>query len=90
MCVWQLDGVVQWCMIDVQLSAEAGSAPSCVSVAWPEKLIMSPTFQVRLDDGVSITALGAVLPTVIVFDAVSVAPRLSVTRSAAWYTPEVM
>src|SRR5262245_59370643 len=60
-CVWQSLGVKQWCMISDQLSADAGSVPSCASVAWPEKLIVSPTFQVRLEACESMTALGAVL-----------------------------
>src|SRR5919197_6778741 len=79
-CVWQSVGVKQWCRITDQLSADAGSAPSCASVAWPEKLIGSPTFQVRLDGGVSTTAVGAVLPAVTVTVFVSLAPWSSVTR----------
>ena len=67
-------------MISDQLSADAGSVPSCASVAWPEKLIVSPTFQVRLDVGESMTAVGAVFPAVTVTDAVSLAPWSSVTR----------
>ena len=67
-------------MISDQLSADAGSVPSCVSVACPEKGIVSPTFQVRVDGGESMTAVGAVLPTVTVTDFVSVAPWSSVTR----------
>src|SRR5215470_13183074 len=72
--VWQSVGVKQWCMISDQLSAEPDRGPSCASVAWPEKLIVSPTFQVRLEVGESITATGAVLPAVMMTDAVSVAP----------------
>src|SRR5205814_2844339 len=79
-CVWQSVGVKQWWRISDQLSADAGSVPSCASVAWPEKLIVSPTFQVRLDVGESMIAVGAVLPTVTVVCAVSVAPWSSVTR----------
>ena len=67
-------------MISDQLSADAGSVPSCASLAWPEKLSVSPTFQVRLDAGASITAAGAVFPAVTVIAAVSVAPWSSVTR----------
>jgi hypothetical protein len=67
-------------MISDQLSADAGSVPSWTSVAWPEKAIGSPTFQVRLDAGESITATGAVLPTVMVTDVLSLAPWSSVTR----------
>jgi hypothetical protein len=44
---------------------------------------VSPTFQVRLDVGESMAAAGAVLPTVTVTAAVSLAPWLSVTRRAA-------
>ena len=42
--LWQFDG--QWCMTSAQVSAAAGSVPSCGSVAEPEKAIESPTFQV--------------------------------------------
>ena len=63
-----------------QLNADAGSVPSCASVAWPEKLMVSPTFQVRLDAGESMTAVGAVFPAVTVTDFVSLAPWSSVTR----------
>ena len=52
-------------------------------MAWPEKVIVWPTCQVRVALGLSMTATGAVLPTVIVTDAVLVAPRSSVTRSDA-------
>jgi hypothetical protein len=38
-------------------------------VACPEKLIVCPTCQVSAELGVSITAVGAVLPTVMVTDA---------------------
>ena len=67
-------------MITDQLSADAGSAPSCASVAWPEKVIVSPTFQVRLGEGVSMIVVGAVLPAVTATEPVSVAPWSSVTR----------
>jgi hypothetical protein len=83
-CVWQSVGVKQWCKMNDQLSADAGRVPSCASVAWPEKLIVSPTFQVRLDGGESMTATGAVLPAVTVTDAVSLAPWSSVTRRLGW------
>ena len=66
-----------------QLSAEGSSAPSCGSPAWPEKPIMSPTFHVRPGVGVSITAVGGVLPAVMVTEATSVTPWSSVTRSLA-------
>jgi len=71
-------------MISDQLSADAGSVPSCVSVAWPEKLIASPTFQVTLGAGESMTVVGAVLPAVTVTDVVSLTPRSSVTRRLGW------
>jgi hypothetical protein len=49
--------------------------PSWASVAWPEKSILSPTFQVRLALGVSITGVGGVLLALIVSGAlVVVAP----------------
>src|SRR5512133_110229 len=54
-CVWQSVEVKQWCRMNDQLSADAGSVPSWASVAWPEKLMTSPTFHVMLDDGASIT-----------------------------------
>ena len=78
--VWQSVGVKQWWMMNDQLSCDGWSVPSCASVAWPEKLIVSPTFQVRLEVGESMTATGAVLPAVMVTDVVSVAPWSSVTR----------
>src|ERR1043166_4462650 len=56
--VGQSVGVKQWWMMNDQLSRDAGSVPSCASVAWPEKGIVSPTFQVRLDEGESMTATG--------------------------------
>src|SRR4029453_3434388 len=43
-CWWQLDG--QWLRTRFQVNADAGSGPSCASVAEPEKLMTSPTFQV--------------------------------------------
>jgi hypothetical protein len=67
-------------------SAEAGKVPSCASVVWPEKLTMSPTAHVRLEEGVSITGVGGVLPapTVMVTGALSdEIPCESVTRSLA-------
>jgi hypothetical protein len=71
-------------MISDQVRADAGRVPSCASVAWPEKLMVSPTAQVRLAEGVSITGVGAVLPgpTVMVIGALTEeAPRASVTWS---------
>jgi hypothetical protein len=55
-------GVTPWWRMTCHESAEAGRVPSWTSVAWPEKLMVLPTAQVRLDDGVSITGVGAVLP----------------------------
>src|SRR5919201_4436359 len=46
--VWQSVGVAQWCRISDQSSLAAGTVPSCGSLAWPEKLIVSPTFQVSV------------------------------------------
>ena len=80
-CVWQLDG--QCCMMRSHFSAEAGRVPSCASVAEPEKVRTSPTFQVVPAAGVVMVAVGAVLPTVMVTEAVSEAPTLSVTFSDA-------
>ena len=57
--------------------------PSWASVALPEKLITSPTFQVVPAAGVLITAVGAVFPTEIVTESVADAPWLSVTLSVA-------
>jgi hypothetical protein len=57
--------------------------PCWGSVAWPEKLIASPTFQVVPATGVSSTAVGGVLPTEIGTESVLLAPEGSVTRSAA-------
>src|SRR6266700_8003398 len=78
-CVWQSVGVKQWCRISDHVRSDAGSVPSCASVACPENGIASPTFHVSVDAGESMTAVGAVLPTVMVTDAVSVAPWSSVT-----------
>src|SRR5919197_4733472 len=58
MCVWQFVGVKQWCRIIVQLRREAGSVPSSGSVALPEKLIGSPTFQVSVEAGEEIVGTG--------------------------------
>ena len=55
-CVWQLDG--QWWRIRPQLSLDAGSGPSCASVALPANLITSPTFQVVPAAGAVIVAVG--------------------------------
>jgi hypothetical protein len=78
--VWQSLG--QWWRITVHVSADAGSVPSCASVAEPEKLIVSPTFHVSVDDGVEIVGVGGVLFAVIVIGLETVeAPWLSVTCS---------
>src|SRR5947209_467068 len=71
MCVWQLSGVKQWWRMIVQLSREAGSVPSSGSVALPEKLIGSPTFQVRVDAGAEIVGTGGLLPALIVIGALT-------------------
>jgi hypothetical protein len=68
------------CSLTSQVRAPAGKLPSSASSAWPEKLITSPTFQVKLGEGVSMTAAGA-SPTVMSTDSVSVAPSLSATLS---------
>ena len=79
--LWQFDG--QWCRISLQDSADAGSGPSCASVALPAKSITSPTFQVVPAAGEVIVAVGGVLPALIVTAAVPDAPWLSVTRRLA-------
>ncbi len=66
-----------------QVSADAGSVPCCGSVACPVKLIVLPTRQVVPAVGVSITAVGAWLPGVMITVSVSVAPSVSVTVSFA-------
>src|SRR5215210_35338 len=80
-CSWQLLARSQWWSISDQESLEADSVPSCWSVAEPEKEILSPTFQAEVEGGVSIVAVGGVLPALIVSgeSKVSVAPLLSVT-----------
>src|SRR4029453_3703026 len=61
-------------MISDHVSADAGSAPSCTSVAWPAKETASPTRQVKLDAGESITPVGAVLPAGTGTDGVGLRP----------------
>jgi hypothetical protein len=51
--VWQFDG--QWWTISVHDRLAAPSVPCSGSVAGPEKLIVVPTAQVKLDDGESMT-----------------------------------
>lgn len=65
------------------MSADAGSVPCCGSVAAPENVITSPTFHVVPAAGVSITAVGGVLPAEIGTESVPLAPDGSVTRSVA-------
>src|SRR6185312_8040501 len=75
-------------MTSDQLSREAGSAPSCLSVAWPENGIVWPTVQCNEGVGESMTGTGAVFPAEIVIGALLVeAPSLSVTRRTALYVP---
>ena len=86
--MWQFEG--QCWMSIVQDSADAGSVPSCASVAEPEKEIESPTFQVRLGFGVLITGTGAELLALIVIALEVVDARwLSVTRRRTLYEPGV-
>ena len=81
---WQEFGSVgQWCMSRDQVRRAAPSVPSSASVAWPEKLIVSPTAQVRALVGLSMNAVGAVLLTEIEIVALFEAPPGSVTRSRA-------
>src|ERR671919_115759 len=84
-CSWQVDG--QCCITRDHESADAPSVPCWASLAWPEKVMTSPTFQVVLAAGVSITAAGGVLPAEIVTDDVPLAPDGSVTRRPAVYVP---
>jgi hypothetical protein len=53
-------------MIRDHVRSEAASDPSCWSVAEPEKEIVSPTFQVVVEEGESMVAVGAVLPALMV------------------------
>jgi hypothetical protein len=80
-CEWQFEG--QCCRTSSHVRAEAGRTPSCASAADPEKLMTSPTFQVVPAAGVVIVAVGTVLPTVIVTEAVADAPATSVTLRTA-------
>ena len=84
-CSWQFRHG-QWCRTSDQDSVEAGSVPSCWSLAEPEKEILSPTFQVVVEGGVSMVAVGGVLPALILSGSskVSVAPWLSVTLRPTW------
>ena len=59
-CEWQFDG--QCCWISSHDRAEDGSVPSWASVALPEKLITSPTFQVVPAAGVADDRRGCVFP----------------------------
>ena len=79
MCSWQVEG--QWWRTSSHWKAEAGSAPLWASVPVPENAMLSPTAQVVAAVGAVIVATGAVLPTVITIEAMSVAPLVSVTRS---------
>ncbi len=71
----------------VHVNTLAGSVPCCGSVAWPEKLMVSPTAQQGLvfgqAVGVSIKAVGGVLFTLMVTEVVLVALCLSVTLRLA-------
>src|ERR687892_41225 len=84
-CSWQVEG--QCCITRDHESADAPSVPCWASLAWPENVMTSPTFQVVLAAGVSITAAGGVLPAEIVTDDVPLAPDGSVTRRPAVYVP---
>ncbi len=71
-----------------QESALGGSVPSCGSVAWPVKAIVSPTFHVSDEEGVSMKAVGAAAPAVTVIGALTAeAPRWSVTWRRAVKVP---
>src|SRR5256885_3815279 len=87
-CGWQVDG--QCRIVRSQLSAAAGSAPSCASVADPLNEIGSPTFQVSEAEGLEIIGTGGSLPALISFVAVSLAPSMSVTCSPTWTFPAAL
>ena len=55
-CVWQFDG--QWWMRTVQANDDAGSEPSSWSLAAPLKEMASPTFQVAVESGAEMEAVG--------------------------------
>ncbi len=76
-CSWQFDG--QCSILSVQSKAEAGSVPSCASVAVPVKSIWSPTDHVSEASGSEMVGTGALFPAEIVLNEVSVWPSLSVT-----------
>ena len=85
--LWQFPTVMQCCSVTTQLIAEAGSDPSSGSVPCPENAIVSPARQVDEGAGVSMNAVGGLLPAVIVTGSeTSGRPWLSVTRSR---TPNV-
>ena len=87
--VWTWQSAAQWWMIRSQRNPEAGMVPSWVSVALPEKPIVSLTFQVRLPDGVARAAEGGVFPAVISSGSLTAeTPWLSVTRSRTSTVPD--
>src|SRR5689334_21384616 len=88
MWVWQFDG--QWWRTSCQDSALAGRFAPWPSVAWPLKLIVSPTFQVKLDAGVSITGNGRVSSTTMGTLVVPVSPPGSVTLRPTVCVPLVV
>jgi hypothetical protein len=49
-------------MIRDHVRLEGARDPFCWSVAEPEKEILSPTFQVVVEEGESMVAVGGVLP----------------------------
>ena len=85
--MWQLSGVMQWCITTFQVNADAGRLPSCGSVPCPAKLTTSPTAHVSDAAGASMNAEGASLPPWIVTVFVSTAPSGSVTVSRAVKVP---
>jgi len=70
---------VQWCSRTSHDKCEGGSKPSSGSSALPEKLIVSPTFQVSVPGGVRIVATGGEFATTTVTEATVDTPTLSVT-----------
>ena len=71
-CAWPLDG--QCSSSADQSNALGGSVLSWASVALPWKATVSPTFQVKPVVGVTIVAVGGVLPAVIATVSTAKAP----------------
>src|SRR6476646_3733173 len=83
MCSWHPRPSGQCSMASVQERADAGSVPSSGSVAWPEKVMRSPTFHVNDDAGVSMTGEGEWFVEAVVNDQFTSAARACPARSFA-------